>query len=87
MVLIEIVLAQLRRQWPSITSAFSQCIVLSAVSGDEIVPIVTPMQQSENTVQSPNAVSILGLRQRLCVNIETALGKCHVFAQSIQQTK
>ena len=87
MVLIEIVLAQLRRQWPSITSAFSQFIVLSAVCGDEIVPIVTPMQQSENTVQSPNAVSILGLRQSLCVNIETALGECHVFAQSIQQTK
>ena len=38
------------------------------------------MQQSENTVQSPNAVSMLW------GNIETTLVECHVFAQSIQQT-
>ena len=45
------------------------------------------MQQSENTVQSPNAVLKSGQRERLWVNIETALGECHVFAQSIQQTQ
>ena len=43
-----------------------------------------------NTRQSPNAVSMLGQRQRLWVNIETASGECHVFAdvlaQRIQQT-
>ena len=41
------------------------------------------VQQSENTVQSPNAVSMTGQRRRLWVNIETALSECHVFDQSI----
>ena len=40
------------------------------------------MQQSENTVLSPNAVSMTGHRRRLWVNIEIALFLCHVFAQS-----
>ena len=44
------------------------------------------MQQSENWVQSPDAVSMTGQRRRLWVNIETALGECHVFAQSILYT-
>ena len=48
--------------------------------------------QEENvTQQSPSSVSLLGQRLRLWVNIETALGECHVFvdvlAQSIQQTQ
>ena len=43
------------------------------------------MQQSENTVQSPNVISMTGQRRTLWVNIETALVECHVFAQSIQQ--
>ena len=52
-------LAQRRRQWPSITSALGQCIVFSGVSGtgiESVTRIVTGMQQSENTVglQSPN---------------------------------
>ena len=42
------------------------------------------MQHSENTVQSPNAVSMTGRRRRLRVNIETALVACHLFAQIIQ---
>ena len=37
--------------------------------------------------KSPNAVSFSGQRLGLWVNIETALGECHVFAQSIQQTQ
>ena len=41
----------------------------------------------KNTVQSPKAVSMTGQRRRLWVNIETALGECHVFARSIQQTQ
>ena len=48
-------LAERRRQWPSITSALGQCIVLACVSGagiESITRIVTGMQQSENTVQS-----------------------------------
>ena len=53
---------------------------------ESVTRIVIPMQQSENTVQSPNAVSMSGQRQRLWVNIETALGECHVFVRSIQQT-
>ena len=40
------------------------------------------MQQLENLVQSPNAVSMTGQRRRLWVNFETALVECHVFAQS-----
>ena len=81
-------LAQRRSRWPSITSALGQCIVLSGVygAGMESVTRIT-MQQSENTVQSPNAVPMSGQRQRLWVNIETALGECHVFAQSKQQIR
>ena len=33
-----------------------------------------------NTGHSPNAVSMLGQHRRRCVNIETALGECPVFA-------
>ena len=43
------------------------------------------MQQSENKVQSPNAVSMSGQRRRLWVNIETSLGGCHVFADVLAQ--
>ena len=49
------------------------------------------IQQSANTVQSPNAVSMSGQRRRLWVNNETALCEYHVFAdvlvQSIQRTQ
>ena len=34
-----------------------------------------------------NAVSMTGQPQRLWVNTETALVECHVFAQSVQQTR
>ena len=75
-------LAQCRRRWPSITSALGQCIILPGVfgAGMEKVTRITIMQRSENKVQSPNAVSMSGQRRRLWVNIETALGDCHVFA-------
>ena len=33
-----------------------------------------------NTGHSPNAVPMLGQRQRRCANIETAFGECSVFA-------
>ena len=82
--------AQRRRQWSSITSALGQCIVLSGVSGagiESVTSIVDPMQQSENPVQSTNAVSLSGQYRRLWVNIETALGEWYVFARSIQQTQ
>ena len=39
------------------------------------------MQQSENTVQSPDDVSMSGQRRRLWVNIETALGECQVLVR------
>ena len=48
--------------------------------------ITSIMKQLENTVQSPNAVSMTGQRRRLWVNFKTALVECHVFAQSLQQT-
>ena len=79
-------LAQRRRQSPSITSVLGQCIVLSGVSDagiESVTRIVTPLQQPENTVKSPDAFQ----RRRLWVNIETTLDECHVFAQSLQQTQ
>ena len=81
-------LAQRRRQSPNITSALGECIVLSGVSGAGMASVTRiTMQRSVNTVQSPNAVSMSGQRRRLWVNIETVLGECHMFAQSIQQTQ
>ena len=80
-------LAQCRSRWPSIASALGQCIVLSGVSGAGMENVTSIMQQSESTIQSPDAVLMTGLRRTLWVNIETALGECHVFAQSIQQTQ
>ena len=76
MVLVGVLLAQRRRRCPRITSALGQFIVLSGVSGAgmESVPRIT-MRQSENTVQSPNAVSMSGQRRILWVSIETALGE------------
>ena len=58
-VLVGINLNQCHRRWTSITSALGQCIVLSGVSGagTESVTRLT-MRQSENTVQSSNAVSM-----------------------------
>ena len=76
-------LAQRHRRWPSITSALGQCIVLSGVPNAGMVSVTRITMQSENMVQSPNAMS--GQRRRLRVDIETALGECHVFAQSIQR--
>ena len=80
---------QRRRQWPTITSALGQSIMLSSVSGAGIESVTRrTVQQSENTVQLPNVVSMAGQRQRLWINIETAsICECHVFAQSIQQTQ
>ena len=49
-------LAQRRRQWPSITSALGQCIKLPGVSRagiESVTRIVIPMQQSEITVNHP----------------------------------
>ena len=66
-------LNQRRRQWLSITSALGQCVVLSDVCGAGILKVTSIMQQSEETVQSPNAVSMTGQRLRLWVNIETVL--------------
>ena len=86
-------LAQRRRQWPRNTQVLCQCICyLGSVSsaGMESVTYIA-IQQSPNTVQSPNAVSIPGQRRRLWVKIKTALGEWHVYAdvltQSIQQTQ
>ena len=65
-------LAQRHRRWLSITSALSQCIVLSGDSGAGMKSITRiTIQQSENTVQLPNAVSMSGQHRRLWVNIET----------------
>ena len=44
---------------------------LSGVSGAGILKVTSIMQQSEKTVQSPNAVLMTGQRRRLWVNIET----------------
>ena len=80
-------MAQRRRRWPNITSALGQCIVLSGVSGARILKVTSIMQQSEKTVQSPNAVLMTGQRRKLWFNIETVSVERHVFAQSIPQTR
>ena len=70
-VLVGIMLTQRRRPWPRITSASGQCIVLSGVSGARILKVTSIMQQSEKTVQSPNAVSIepaMGCNAGLALN-------------------
>ena len=58
-------LVQRRKRWPSITLALGQCIVLAGVYGAGMESVTRVMQQSENTVQSPNAVSMTGQRRRL----------------------
>ena len=70
MVLVGIMLALRRRQWPSITSALGQCIMLVGVSGAGILNIISVMKQSKNTVQSPDAVSMTGQRRRLWVTLK-----------------
>ena len=45
------------------------------------------MQQSQNMVQSPNAVPMTDQLRRLWANIETALVEFHMFAHSLQQTR
>ena len=75
------------------TSASGQCMnyLGSGFSGDGVGKRHPHRNAPSNTRQSPNAVSMLGQRQRLWVNIETASGECHVFvdvlAQSIHQTQ
>ena len=80
-VLVGIILSQRRRRWPSITSALGQCIVLSGVSGAGIECVTHLTMQSDNTVQSPNAVSLSGLRRRLWDSIETALCLRKVYSR------
>ena len=80
-----IMLAKRRRRWPSITSVGPMYRVIWCFwrrDGKRL----RIMQQSENTVQSPNAVSKTGQRRRVWFNSETALGECHVFAQYTADT-
>ena len=72
-------------QTASITSALGQCIASSGVSTAGLKSVTSITRKK--TVQSPNAVSMTGQRRRLWIDIETALGECYVFAQSIQQTR
>ena len=82
-------LAQRRRRCPALHQHWANVSCYLFLSGVRMESVTRKqlMQQSENTVQSPNAVLKSGQRERLWVNIETALGECHVFAQSIQQTQ
>ena len=65
---VGVMFAQRRRQWPSITSALGQCIVLSGVSGtglESITRIVTPMQKHGTITQccfnvGPTSKKIVG---------------------------
>ena len=69
--------AQRHRRWPSITLAWRR--------GREASPAWQSRSTPANTGESPNAVSMLGQRRRLLVNIETELGECHVFADAQRQ--
>ena len=82
--------AQRRRRWPNSISQLGQCIVLSGsgISGDK----ASPAWQSEQTQDNHPILfqSWASVEDCLWVNIETALGECHVFAdvaQSIHQTQ
>ena len=77
-------LAQRRRRWPSITSELANvsCYLRSRFSGDGGGKRHPHSNATANTGQSPNVVSMLGQRQRLWVNIESALGECHVFSNA-----
>ena len=79
-------LAQRRRRWPSITSELANvsCYLRSRFSGDggEKRHPHSNATVPTNTGQSPNVVSMLSQRQRLWVNIESALGECHVFSNA-----
>ena len=70
--------AQRRRGCPSITYACRR--------GREALPAWQSRSTPANTGESPNAVSMLGQRQRLLIKIETALGECHVFADVLTQS-
>ena len=79
-------LAQRRRQWPSITSSLGQCIVLSCVSGAGIESVSvedcgsTLKQHWVNTTCPrkvyirPSDGLVLGQRRRRLTSIEPAIG-------------
>ena len=66
----------LHQQWANVLCYMGRC-----TRGVERHPITI----LDNTGQSPDAVPMLGQRQRLWVNIETELGECHVFADVLAQ--
>ena len=55
-------LAQCRRRWPSITSTLGQCIVLSGVSDAGMLKCHQHNAAVRNTLQSPNAVSMISVK-------------------------
>ena len=86
MVLVGIMLAQRRRQWPSITSAIGQCIVLS---GKCIWRRVGKRHPHNNAAVSKHSTISqccfnVGPASKKWVNIGTALGECHVFADMLR---
>ena len=59
----------------------NHCKVAFLATEDESVTRIAMLQYiPANTGISPNAVSMLGQRRRLWVNIKTALGECLVIA-------
>ena len=76
---------QRRRRWPSVTLALVQCIKLSGVSGAGMESVTRKtMQQSQNTVQSSNAVSSV---EDCGSTLEQHWVNVTCFAQSIQHTQ
>ena len=74
-------LGQRLRFWLTINQHLNN--VLSLLSRCAWIPLsdlVKFDRNPANTGNSPTAVSMLGQRRRRCVNIETALGECPVFA-------
>ena len=70
--LVGIMFVQRRRQWPSITSAVCQCIVLFGASGagiESVTRIVIHMQPSENKAQSPMLFQCRALIQQWAVTL------------------
>ena len=66
-----LMLCQRFRWWAIISLALCQRLVFA-------------VELSHATGHSPNAVSMLGQHRRRRANIETALGKCPVFAEEAE---
>ena len=84
---VVLMLGHCQRRWANNKTALGQRLVLagSLRRANKTTHISQGrfMYNSENTVHSPDAVSVLGQRRRRWASIETELGEFPVFAGNI----